>query len=419
MNTIEDATTSREQKPKTSQAKLAFFWVVLLVMLGGVVEFAAGWVLRLTHGYDGEHLLQYSFDSYKNIIPTPSYRDTRGVTHNAAGFRRASEVERQKGLGKFRVFLMGGSTAFGTGGLWPHIERRYPVLHDSVTIDHHIERMLKTARPDLDFEVINAAIPSTWTHHSFIYLSQTILLYQPDLVLFLDGFNDFYQCESPHEQFASYTYGERATVIMGDPTLTALIQANGWWLSRRSAAAYLAFRTFQQAGLLLKRTGERPPIDVQQCFAQAKRNLPENALRMWRRSAVLLASEGVDAVFMMQPMLMLERDRPGLTEIERRLLEFDVTSWPEGRESYIRQVVPWASDTARSTIIATGQRFLDLTGIYRDAQEQVFTDYAHLTPRGNELLSRIVVDSILPLVARRVPLRSRRAAEASAASYRP
>jgi hypothetical protein len=375
---------------------------VLLLLMGSCAEFVAGRVLRVTHGYDGEHLLQYSFDSYKNIIPTPRYRDTRGVTHNGAGFRRTSEVERDKPAGTFRVFLMGGSTAFGTGGLWPHIESGYPVLHDSVTIDQYLERMLSAARPDLKFEVINAAIPSTWTHHSFIYLSQTVLRYEPDLVLFLDGFNDFYQCEPWHEQFASYTYGERATVIMGEPTVAALIQANGWWISRKSAAAYLGFRTIQQVGQLLRRPGERPPIDVPQCLADHRRNFPANALTMWRRSAVQLAAEDVEAVFMLQPMLMLERDRPGLTDMERRLLEFDVASWPEGRESYIRQAVPWASDTARRTISATGQRFLDLTGIFRDATEQVFTDYAHLTPRGNELLARVVTDSVLPLVARRV-----------------
>jgi len=373
----------------------------MLVLMGSCAEFAAGRVLRLTNGYDGAHLLQYQFDSYKNILPTPNYRDTRGVTHNGAGFRRRAEISLTKPAGTVRVFLMGGSTAFGTGGLWPRIEPRYPVLRDSVTVDAYLERFLAAARPDLTFEVINAAIPSTWTHHSFVYLSQTILRYDPDIILFLDGFNDFYQCEPQHDQFASYSYGERASTIMGPPTLGALVQANGWWISRKSAAAYLAFRTVQQVGQLLNRPGERPPIPVDACFATFQRSLPSNALAMWRRSAVLLHSEGVDAVFMLQPMLMLERNRPGLTPVERRLLEFDVASWPEGREPYIRKAVPWASDTARRTIEATGQRYLDLTGLFKDAAFQAFTDYAHLTPAGNEFLARRVLTEVLPIVSAR------------------
>jgi hypothetical protein len=374
---------------------------VLILLLGAIAEFAAGRILRITHGYDGKHLLQYQFDSYKNILPTPNYRDTRGVTHNAVGFRRRSEVALAKPQGTVRIFLMGASAAFGTGGLWPHIDSRYPVLHDSVTIDAYLERQLATVRPDLRFEVINAAIPSTWTHHSFIYLSQTILHYDPDLVLFLDGFNDFYQCDAGHDQFLSYTYGERASTIMGPPTFGALVQANGWWISRKSAAAYLAFRTVQQVGQLLSRPGDRPPIPVDECFATFQRTFPSNALAMWRRSATLLRSEGVDGIFMLQPMLMLERDRQTLTPVERQLLTFDVTAWPTGREPYIRRAAPWASDTAQRTIEATGQHYLDLTGAFRDVTFQAFTDYAHLTPEANELLARRIMPVALPLIAAR------------------
>jgi hypothetical protein len=45
-----------------------------------------------------------------------------------------------------------------------------------------------------------------------------------------------------------------------------------------------------------------------------------------------------------------------------------------------------------------GGRFLDLTGIYRDAKGQIYTDYAHLTPQGNAILARVVADSITPMV---------------------
>lgn len=401
MNTNDLRSESTERVARLPGWKLGLFWGTLLILMGGCAEFAAGRVLRLTHGYDGSHLLQYQFDSYKNVLPTPNYRDTRGVTHNGAGFRRRTEVSLTKPKGTVRIFLMGGSTAFGTGGLWAQIEPRYPVLPDSVTIDAYLERQLVAAQPNLKVEVINAAIPSTWTHHSFIYLSQTILRYDPDLVLFLDGFNDFYQCEPGHDQFMSYTYGERASTIMGPPTLGALVQANGWWISRKSAAAFLAFRTVQQVGQLLNRPGERPPIPVDRCFATLQQNFPSNALATWRRSAVLLRSEGVDAVFMLQPMLMLERDRPGLTPVERRLLDFDVTAWPKGREPYIRMAAPWASDTARRTIEVTGQHYLDLTGSFKDATFQAFTDYAHLTPAGNERLAQRIVPVVLPLISAR------------------
>jgi lysophospholipase L1-like esterase len=45
-----------------------------------------------------------------------------------------------------------------------------------------------------------------------------------------------------------------------------------------------------------------------------------------------------------------------------------------------------------------GTNFIDLTGIYAGVPDQIFTDYAHLTPLGNELLAKHVVERILPLI---------------------
>jgi hypothetical protein len=387
---------------KLSLMKRAAFTTLLLAGLAAVIEVSAVILLMTTRGYDGNHLLQYSFDPYKNILPTPDYVDTRGVRHTSAGFRRSVEVSIAKPSGTYRVFLMGGSTAFGTGGLWSHIEPNYPVLNNSQTIDAYLESYLATARPGVRFEVINAAIPSTWTHHSLIYLNQTILRYDPDLVLFLDGFNDFYQCEPQHDQFRSYSYGERATVIMGEPTLRALVEANGWWIARKSAAVYLLYRTSQSLGQLLSRPGERPSLDVDACFAQVQRIYPANALAMWRRSATLLRAEGVDALFLLQPLLVLEEGRSSLTDVERRLLEYNIASWLPRHAEYVRRATPWIADTARATISSVGGFFVDLTGIFSVAEGQMFTDYAHLTPAGNARLARVVADSMLPIIDTRI-----------------
>ena len=132
-----DADTA--QIPKNRPWKLVLFFAVMLSMTGAALEIGAVVFLKLARGYDGKHLLQYSFDPYKNILPTPGYEDTRGVRHNSVGFRRDGEVPLAKAAGTFRVFLMGGSTAFGTGGLWSHIDPANPVLHNNVTIDRFLE----------------------------------------------------------------------------------------------------------------------------------------------------------------------------------------------------------------------------------------------------------------------------------------
>jgi len=229
--------------------KKVLFSVVLLVGVLALLEGVAHFYLRISRGYDGEHLYQYIFDPYKNLLPTPNYVDTRGVRHNAQGFRRSEDVPREKPPGTYRVFLMGGSTAYGLGGLWPHVQEDYAVLDNSETIDAYLESILQVALPNLRVEVINAAITSTWTHHSLIYINQTILGYDPDMILFLDGFNDFYRTDVGHDQFPHYVYNLQSRIIMGEPTLYSLLYANGWWLFRRSALFHVLGRSLRVVGL--------------------------------------------------------------------------------------------------------------------------------------------------------------------------
>ena len=124
-----------ERAPTLPLWKRLLFWAILVSISLAILEIAANVGLRAFRGYDGAHLYQYEFDPYKNILPTPNFVDTRGIKHNSVGFRRSSEVSLEKPPGTYRIFLMGASTAYGLGGLWPHIQRTFAVVDNSETID--------------------------------------------------------------------------------------------------------------------------------------------------------------------------------------------------------------------------------------------------------------------------------------------
>jgi len=380
--------------------KKVLFSLVLFLIIAGTLEGAAQIYLRVARGYAGGAFLQYEFDPYKNINLARNWRDTRGVTHNAQGFRRVEEVELNKPDGTFRIFLMGASTAYGLGGLFPHLQTEFAVLDNSETIDAYLEELLADQLPYAHVEVINAGIPSVWTHHSLIYLNQRILHYEPDMILFLDGFNDHYQYEAWYDQFDSYAQTEQASDIMGPPTLSALIRMNGWWLFRKSAFVHVAVRAAGELKTMLANRGAPPPIDLDSALAQLEVNFRNNALKMIERNALILQHEEIPTIVMLQPLLILEREHLGrMPPIERELFDFNA-GWQGNHEEFMRRATPIISNLIGETVEPLDADFLDLTGLYDESEGQIFTDYAHLTPEGNRILANRVAEAVVARLAR-------------------
>jgi lysophospholipase L1-like esterase len=272
------------------------------------------------------------------------------------------------------------------------------VLDNSETIDAYLEPLLNDSVSGTHVEVINAAITSTWTHHHLIYLNQRILSYDPDMVLFLDGFNDFCRVEPNHVQFASYSYGQPAQVIMGEPTIRSLIYQNGWWLFRKSAAAHVASRGVQTIYRSIRRPSDRSPVDVGLLMGRLTKAFPETALKMHQRSGLILRAEGVRPVFMLQPLLILERDRRGMPGIERELFEFNVSSYRPNWEAFMHRAVPFVREREQAMADSIGGTFVDLSQPFDGVEAQVYTDYAHLTPLGNRLLAERIASEVLGMI---------------------
>jgi hypothetical protein len=194
-----------------------------------------------------------------------------------------------------------------------------------------------------------------------------------------------------------------AQVIMGAPTIKSLVYANGWWLFRKSALFHVLGRAGQVAKEALTPKPPRPPIDLDSAMAGIQRNFPANALKMHRRSGLILLDEGVIPVFMLQPMLILERGRlAAMPPIERKLFDFDVSSQRPNVEAFYRRAVDLVRADEEAMTKEIGAQYIDLTGIFAGAQGQIFTDYVHLTPRANEILAHDVATRVEPLLAARL-----------------
>lgn len=382
--------------------RAAAYALIGLVCLG-VFELSAYLYLRIFTGYDGEHLMSYQFDDYKNIQLTPGYRNTRGVLHNSQGFRRSTDTSMVKAEGVYRIFVMGGSTAYGLQSMSRYGKEKYSVIRNDQTIDYYLERYLRERLGREGVEVINAAITSHYSHHHLIYLNQVILKYSPDMVVFIDGFNDYYEYQPGFDQFRDYAYRERAHQMLEAPTVEAWLAYSGWWLFRKSHMVHLAGRTLQPIWLRLRKMGrDRARIDVDRALSELRVNAEANFVKMIERMALILRHENVVPVFTLQPELVFQQSK-ALSPFERKIYHDLDTEWQERYVEFKNRARPVVTEYARRAAEGSGALFFDLTDVFGEMEDDVYTDYAHLTPMGNKRLAEYLGEKLLPLV--RKPLR--------------
>jgi len=370
----------------------------------GILEAGAYAYLRAFRGYDGEHLLNYEFDPYKNLRLAPNFRDTRGVRHNAQGFRRDGDTPLAKPAGTLRVFLMGASTAYGLESLSKFGSKQYPLIRNDETIDYYLEQYLAKALPAVRVEVINAAVTSFYSHHHLIYLNEKVLKFDPDLVVFLDGFNDYYQFGKGFDQFRDYAYQERAHGMMGEPTLGSWLYYTGWWLFRKSHAANLIGRAGRNLWYALGALGtprEPASIDVEQALLNLRENAENNFVKMIERNGLVLQHEGVAAAFALQPEIAFEQGK-AFSPLEQLIYDEMENQWLVNYIEYKNRARPIVLEYMNAAAAESGAMVLDLTDIYGGITEDIFTDYCHLTPLGNRILAEYVGARILPTLQARV-----------------
>jgi lysophospholipase L1-like esterase len=385
------------QSPSLSRGARRLGWLLAGVFTLLLLELGSCGYLRVARGYDGAHLMNYQFDPYKIVRLTPDYRDTRGIAHNTQGFRRDVDTARERPEGSIRIFLMGGSTAYGLRSLSQHGKKRYPVIRNDETIDHYLEQYLQERIPDRPVEVINAAITSFYSHHHLIYLNQAVLKYDPTMVVFLDGFNDYFKSQKGFDQWAEYAYQERVTAFMNEPTLEAWARYTGWWLFRRSHFAHLAGLAARDAWSLLRPRGERGSIEVEPALQNLQENARNNFAKMVERNALVLENEGVIAVFTLQPEIAF-RQAKTFSPLEEKIFDEMLNYWPENYVEYKNRARPMVIDVLEQATGPHGARFVDLTDIYGGVEGDVYTDYCHLTPLGNRVLAEALGPTLVEIL---------------------
>ena len=378
---------------------IAFVCVSLLIMEYGARKIAYGQL-----GLPGRQT-ELILDRWSAFVNHPNY-SVNGVRINAQGFRRDANLSLVKPPGTIRIFLLGGSVAYGGETLYPEIDPHWKFVGNNETIDHYLEARLNSVFPQKRWEVVNAAVKGYFLNQDLALFLSTLQRYNPDYLVLLDGVNDLFEMiQSPENEDGYNTagFGDDFARLTSPESMSLRLMTSTWLLNH--SALYRSMREGVARKRRIRARGERakaspahwrPDLSslssIQRQKYQVAVGRVDNYVRMVRQIDSLARLEGTQALFVLQPQIAVTRKK--LTLVEAQL--FDYWSRLDGPlDVYAFQnLYPLLSDRLAVGAAKEGYQFADLTGVFDQASEQTFTDYCHLTAAGNQMVANAIFDSL-------------------------
>lgn len=386
--------------------------VVLILIITGALLEGASWVaLRLlSEQPDPVKSETHLFDAHANHRLNPTFqfsKKSESRIHSPDGFRRDKPVPLVKPEGTIRIVVLGTSALYGAGAAPP-----YPVhrpLYNNETITHFLEvdltEMARKAGMAQRVEIINAGVSATKTFHHLIRLNESLMEYAPDIVLNLDGHNDFY-ADKLVDRWSRYSYSTNVLVdeFNGRTGYLAL------FTTVRALAPYSSFfnlceKGFKRLWHATKLIGNTLPHTPKRDFGQlndGKADIRETARRSYLRDLwqihQLGSYMGFDHCVFLQPEVVFEKGE-FLSASDREIRKLTVSLMGDHQVALMRDVRTVLPDMFKEA----GIPYHDLGQIASDAteKESLYIDYCHLTPRGAEVLAGRMAEFVFPLVAKR------------------
>jgi hypothetical protein len=184
---------------QVSYKKQTLLGIIGITILLLVIEVIANvwWVTQINCEFEENEIFQnineekkrqLCLDFYEiktsndEIIPNQS---TDSITINTLGFR-GGEFSEIKPSDTYRIFMVGGSTMFGSGA-----------TSDDTTISGYLQQLLNEKDFGFDIEIINSGIQGADSNTELRFIEQKLITFSPDLIIIYDGWNDLRANHTP------------------------------------------------------------------------------------------------------------------------------------------------------------------------------------------------------------------------------
>lgn len=409
--------------PKRGFVKRFILFVVYLLFLAGVVagtlwglEYYAYLKVRdspLGEAYKGRDL-DLARRSSQTVAPQYGYEPTPGFAAirntrlgnayeyiNDQSFKDFEDVPLEKPANEYRVLVTGGSVVYGRGPVPPAdvVADFYEVTY-RWTIPHIMEKLFN-ADPRISellkgkhVRVINAGVPGYVLQNNLMRYLAKLRLYQPDLIVAMDGANEVHTVARPLKDWNYFTEGPYFEVITDvmDMSRGGLLNYLTLWLKRNTYFfTWLAMSKGEGPGILMENRGfaAHPQDADAEMLAYRDRNVGQVAdvAAIYHK---VLETDRVAHVFALQPMFRNSKKKK--TPMEEKIES--VTGMQKIGFYDAGQTYDVLVQGVKKRCQEVGFEVLDLTGIFDNVTEWVFTDWCHLTNGANFILAKALVDRV-------------------------
>lgn len=289
--------------------------------------------------------------------PEPGQHDNAFI--NSMQFRSSKELAMPKPEGVYRIFVTGGSTAYGSGA----------PSQDKI-IGQYLENFLNsetTSRPRSRCEVFTLASPAWTSTHERIIIENRLSELAPDLVISFSGSNDVHWAGAGRDISWFRTYSDQH-----------------FWDLGNAARKIAGFRPMTDV------VADPTPVEPATVAARLEKNV--------RLGAAALALKGARYAFVLQPAIAITTKPLSAREekLRARLLAPALENFSKSYQAIRSRL---------SSIQADQFLYLDQSDAFAGltATDEIFLDSYHFGDRGNAIVAKKIAEGIRSSLTQRAP----------------
>ncbi len=306
----------------------------------------------------------------------PNTTDTINI--NSFGFR-GPEFDQEKPDNTYRIFIVGGSSTFGTG------------VTDENTITGIMQELFEYSNPEWNIEVINAGIPGAESFRETWLIRNILFELEPDFIINFGGFNEARMVTEvfERESYRNYMdYDEINNLIESKNIESKNIESK----NIESKNIESKFNLFKFKNYSFYRT----PFVIYDIFIHDLKEkefknihgldddkIIQEYYENWKNICHSSAKKNIHTMIILQ-------SGPGLTN--RDIFEGEIKVGED-----VQQIYPLLN-TALNKLTKDCSITENYRSIFDDIYHPMYIDDIHMGRQGNEIVANKIYEKILPIV---------------------